>query len=150
MLAAGRDPIEDRRAAVAAQRAAVLPRQFAAVAEDLIASRWQEIDFAAARCTVPADRMKGGKPHRVPLSPAALAVLERLPLGAPRDLVFPGARRGRPLSDMAGTVLLRRMGCGGVTVHGFRSTFRDWAGEATPHACEVCETALSHPVGDVG
>ncbi|ARO52732.1 integrase [Methylorubrum zatmanii] len=107
---------------------------------------WGEIDVQAGVWTVPAERMKAGREHRVPLSEPALAILTGLG-GAPDALVFPGTRRGTMLSDMTLTMLLRRMGRD-VTAHGFRSSFRDWAGEATSFPREVAEAALAHIVGD--
>ncbi|MBD0275814.1 MAG: hypothetical protein ICV73_28285 [Acetobacteraceae bacterium] len=99
--------------------------------------------------------MKAAREHRVPLAPAAVALLRGLlPLragpgaAAPDALVFPGQRDGRPLSAMAMAMVLRRMGRGDLTVHGFRSTFRDWAGETTAHPREVVEAALAHRLGD--
>lgn len=111
---------------------------------------WGEIDQEAKLWTIPGSRMKGGKAHVVPLSPAALTVLERaLALRSgddPAELVFPGAKPGRPMSDMALTMLLRRMEIE-ATAHGFRSSFRDWASEATNFPREICEAALAHVVG---
>lgn len=115
---------------------------------EALGTRWREIDLAAAVWECPAERMKAGKAHRVPLSPAALAVLDCMPAGGPDDLIFPGERRGKPLSNMVMKSLFQRMGRDGITTHGFRSTFRDWAGEATPHPREVCEAALAHAVGN--
>jgi integrase len=92
--------------------------------------------------------MKAKKAHRIPLSPAAITLVKSLPFGGADDLVFPGFKRGKPLSDMAMKALFKRMGVANITTHGFRSTFRDWAGEATHHPREVCETALAHAVGD--
>lgn len=88
--------------------------------------------------------MKAGKEHRVPLSAAAIKLLERLP--RKDELIFPGHRRNAPLSDMSLTAVLRRMGRGDITVHGFRSTFRDWCAEAAGNSFsrEVCEHALAH------
>lgn len=108
---------------------------------------WSEIDLDAATWTVPAARMKGGRDHRVPLSDAALAVLRAMrPLrdAAHGDLVFPGARRGRPLSDVALAKALAAAGGGDATPHGCRSTFRDWCAEATGYPREVAEAALAH------
>lgn len=107
-------------------------------------ARWREIDFDAALWIVPAERMKAKREHRVPLSTQALALLRRLP--RVDELVFPG-RGGRPLSDMSLTAVLRRMGRD-VTVHGFRSSFRDWAAEATAYPREVAEHALAHRLPD--
>lgn len=115
-------------------------------------ARWGEVDLEAAVWTIPAARMKAGREHRVPLSEAALAVLRAVRVltkdPKPGDLVFPGAKQGVPLSDMSLTAVLRRMGRGDLTAHGFRSTFRDWAGEATGHPSEVAEMALAHAVGN--
>lgn len=108
---------------------------------------WSEIDLANALWTVPATRMKAGKEHRVPLSPEALDLLRSLPREEGNEYVFIGAR-GAMLSDMSLTAVLRRMGHGGLTQHGFRSTFRDWAGETTNYPREVCEHALAHRLAD--
>ena len=117
---------------------------------EVLGARWPEIDLERAVWTVPEERMKAGSEHRVPLAPAAVALLrDLLPLRAATDaLVFPGQRKDRPLSVMAMAMVLRRMGRGDLTVHGFRSTFRDWAGETTAHAREVVEAALAHRLGD--
>jgi integrase len=121
----------------------------AARSGEVLGATWQEVDLDGAVWTVPAGRMKAGREHRVPLSSGALAVLRQMEdLGGDRDAyVFPGARRGRPLSVMAMDMVLRRSGKD-VTVHGFRSSFRDWAGEATAFPREVAEAALAHTVGD--
>ena len=96
--------------------------------------------------TIPAEKMKAGKLHRVPLSPAALAVLAGVRPDKPQaaDSVF--GITGAPQSNMAMTRLLERMGRDDITVHGFRSTFRDWAGDATGHAHQVIEAALAHTI----
>jgi integrase len=122
----------------------------AARSGEVLGARWPEIDLDAAVWTVPKARMKAGREHRVPLAPAAVAVLrDLLPLRTAADaLVFPGQRDLRALSINAMTKVLRRMGRGELTVHGFRSTFRDWAGEDTRHPREVVEAALAHRVGD--
>jgi integrase len=108
---------------------------------------WDEFDLKARVWTIPAERMKAGKEHRVPLSDAALAVLEASPRD--RGLVFPG-RKDAQLSDMSLTAVLRRMGRGDITVHGFRSTFRDGCSEAVGNSFprEVCEHALAHSLPD--
>lgn len=108
---------------------------------------WAEIDLPGRIWTVPAERMKAGKEHRVPLSDEAVKLLEALPRIVGNDYVFP-APRGGQLSDMALTAVLRRMERGGLTQHGFRSTFRDWAGETTAYPREVCEHALAHKLAD--
>ncbi|MFT8517084.1 tyrosine-type recombinase/integrase [Acetobacter syzygii] len=113
---------------------------------------WSEIDLATRIWTVPASRMKTGKEHRVPLSEGAMAVLQEvLPLRDRRagDLVFPGGRIGRPLSDVAlSKALHMAAGTKDVTVHGLRSTFRDWAAEETDYPREVAEMALAHAISD--
>jgi len=111
---------------------------------------WGEIDPVAALWTVPAKRMKGGRIHRVPLSPAALALLSDLrPADAsPADLVFPSPRKRTKLSDMAFGMLLRKSGRPDITTHGFRSSFRDWVDEATDFSGDVAEAALAHLTGD--
>lgn len=109
---------------------------------------WAEFDLDAALWVIPAERMKARREHRVPLSAAALALLESMPRMG--NLVFPGAKPGKPLSDMSLTAVLRRMKCGGITVHGFRSTFRDWCAESVANSFprEVCEHALAHSLPD--
>jgi integrase len=121
----------------------------AARTKEAIGARWDEIDLKAKVWTIPAERMKAGKEHRVPLSEPALAVLlGMLPLRNPEagDWVFPGQKEGRPLSNMACLMALRRMGRGDLTAHGFRSTFRDWAGESTSYPRELAEAALAHAI----
>lgn len=105
---------------------------------------WSEIDLDAALWIVPADRMKAKREHRVPLSPQAVELLMALPRTA--ELVFP-APSGKAMSDMTMSAVLKRMKVD-ATVHGFRSSFRDWAGEATEHAREVIEHALAHQLKD--
>ena len=105
---------------------------------------WGEVDSAV--WTVPGERMKAGLPHRVPLSEPALAVLQTA-RGLDPEKVFPGHRRGRPLSDMTIAAPLKRLDVLG-TVHGFRSTFRDWAAERTSVPREIAELCLAHEVGN--
>ena len=93
------------------------------------------------------DRMKTHRQHRVPLSEEALAVLQRS-RGLDAEFVFPGQKRGKGLSNMAMTQLMRRLGRGGVTVHGFRSSFRDWAEEQGGMPREIAELCLAHEVGN--
>ena len=112
---------------------------------------WPEVDLDAALWIVPDERMKVGREHRMPLSPAAIGVLcGVLPLrvAGVGDWVFPGGRAGKGLSNMSMNRLLRRMGHGDLTVHGFRSTFRNWCAEATAHPREVDEQALAHTLPD--
>ena len=111
---------------------------------------WDEIDMDAGEWRIPGERMKSGQPHRVPLSDAAIAVLEQArPLRDGSALIFPSSVRPRhPMSDMTLTQVLRKTGLADrTTVHGFRSAFRDWAAECTsaPHA--VMELSLAHAVG---
>lgn len=110
---------------------------------------WGELDLDAATWTVPAERMKAGREHVVPLSPQAVALFERMKAHRREytDLVFPGQNRGRPLSDMTLTKALRDMGVS-VTAHGFRSTFRDWVAEQTNWPSDLAEAALAHVVSD--
>ncbi|HEY4846819.1 MAG TPA: site-specific integrase, partial [Methylocella sp.] len=120
----------------------------AARSGEVLGARWAEIDCDAKVWMVPATRMKAGREHRVPLSSRALAILEELAAARAGDFVFPGHRHGKPLSPMALEMVLRRMKAEGVTVHGFRSAFRDWAGETTPFPREIAEAALAHVCGD--
>jgi integrase len=107
---------------------------------------WSEIDLKTAVWTVPGSRMKAGKEHRVPLSPAAVALLAARTKGVADDLVFESPRGGQ-LSDMTLTAVLRRLKIEAVP-HGFRSTFRDWVAERTNYPNEVAEMALAHAIGD--
>ncbi|MBO0736608.1 MAG: site-specific integrase, partial [Alphaproteobacteria bacterium] len=113
-------------------------------------ARWSEIDLDDAVWTVPGERMKAGREHRVPLSDAALDVLRTMAaLGSePGELVFPGMKNGRPLSDVALAKAVVAAGGNGATVHGFRSTFRDWCAESTNHPRELAEAALAHTLKD--
>lgn len=107
-----------------------------------------EFDLDAALWAIPAERMKSGRPHTVPLSPRAVEIVWELRKASLSDFVFPGQKRERPLSNLAMLMLLRRMEVTGITVHGFRSSFRDWAGDCTSYSRDVAEAALSHSVGD--
>lgn len=108
-------------------------------------ARWDEVDTGTCLWTVPEDRMKAGREHRVPLSAAALEIYKQMPRLENCPYVFPGARSG-PMSDMSLTAVLRRMGLGEYTVHGFRSSFRDWAAEHTDHDRDAVELALAHTI----
>ncbi|MCB1431834.1 MAG: tyrosine-type recombinase/integrase [Alphaproteobacteria bacterium] len=110
-------------------------------------ARWEEIDTANRVWIIPAERMKARRPHRVPLSATAIAILEEA-RGEDPNFVFPALGGGRALSNMALLMLLRRMDRDAVTVHGFRSSFRDWAAERTSFPREVAEMALAHAVSD--
>ncbi len=111
-------------------------------------AQWAEIDLGKAVWVIPASRMKAGKEHRVPLSDRAIAILTALQEVRTSDFIFPGTRSGKPLSGMAMAMQLRRMKAADITVHGFRSTFRDWASEKTSFPPEVCEQALAHTIGN--
>lgn len=116
---------------------------------EAIGAKWPEIDEDAGMWTIPPERMKGGREHRVPLSEAAIALLKALPRVKGNPYVFPGAQEGKPLSNMAMLELVRGIRPGaGLTVHGFRSTFRDWAAEQTAYPNEMVEMALAHIVSD--
>jgi len=117
---------------------------------EVIGARWGEIDLLDKTWTLPATRMKAGKEHRVPLSARTLAILKEMQAHRHADdaFVFPGAKPGRSLSNMAFLMLLRRMGRSDVTAHGFRSSFRDWAAERTTFPSEVAEMALAHTLSD--
>jgi integrase len=110
-------------------------------------ARWDEIDVSAKLWTVPAGRMKAGREHRVPLSDAALCILERMRQVRQNDHIFPGERRAA-LSGMAMLKTLERIDRPELTVHGFRSTFRTWAAECTRYPREIAEAVLAHVVGD--
>lgn len=117
-------------------------------------ARWSEFDLDAAVWTIPADRMKAGKEHRVPLSDRALTIIKRQQDTSFCDYAFPSSReskastvQGTPLSDMTLAAVLKRMGVAAVP-HGFRSTFRDWCAEQTDYPREVAEMALAHAIGN--
>jgi integrase len=111
---------------------------------ETLQATWDEIDFDARLWRVPARRMKMGNEHRVPLSDAALKILQRMYSARVNEFVFPGAKPNRPVSDLE--CVLDRMGYDNITVHGFRSTFRTWAAEKTGFQREVVETALAHVI----
>jgi integrase len=115
---------------------------------EVIGARWDEVDLEGKTWIVPAARMKAGREHRVPLSAATVTVLEQMEEIRESEFVFPGGKKGKPLSNMAMLAVLKRMGWGELTAHGFRSSFRDWAAEQTNFPHEVAEMALAHTVGD--
>lgn len=115
---------------------------------EVIAARKSEFDVPAKIWTIPAERMKAGREHRVPLSPAALALVKPLIDTGASEFLFPATKENRHLSNMAMLQLLKRMKREDLTVHGFRSTFKDWARETTDYAREVSEAALAHIIGD--
>lgn len=149
-VGAALEVIEASRASLAARSALRFLVLTAARSGEVRGARWPEVDLEAREWRVPAERMKTGAEHRVPLAGTAVAVLKRIrPLRDDSDLVFPSPLRpGRPLSNMTLTKLLRDVGLADrAQVHGFRASFRTWASERTsvPHA--VCEMALAHAVG---
>jgi integrase len=136
------------------ERVGIAPRALeftvltAARSGEVLGARWSEFDLEARVWTVPASRTKAGREHRVPLSPRAVEMLRGMEQMRVSEFVFPGAKGGRPLSAINTLeTVLRRMKVD-VTVHGFRSAFRDWAGERTTFPREVAEAALAHLVGD--
>jgi integrase len=121
----------------------------AARTSEVLGAHWAEVNRERSIWTIPPGRMKSGREHRVPLTGRTVEIfmeMEKLRDGG-TGLVFPG-RGGKPLSNMSMEMLLRRMKIDGATVHGFRSSFRDWAAEETPFPREIAEAALSHVVGD--
>jgi integrase len=118
----------------------------AARSGEVLGARWPEFDLDRAIWTVPGDRMKAGREHRVPLSRRALKIVKMMEENRNGEFVFPGEKVGRPLSVMALEMVLRRMKIENATVHGFRSSFRDWAAECTNCPNEVCEAALAHVI----
>jgi integrase len=121
----------------------------AARTNEVIGAQWQEIDMAARLWVVPAVRIKAAREHRVPFSDAALAILKKMASIRHGEFVFPGGRApGRPMGHMAMLRTLNRMGPAQLTVHGFRSTFRDWCAEQTNFPAEAAKMALAHAVGD--
>jgi integrase len=116
---------------------------------EVIGARWSEIDMEAATWTIPGERMKAGVLHKVPLSGPALDVLRVMLPARPAKsdgYVFPGKGKDSGLSNMSLSAVLRRMDLPELTVHGFRSCFRDWAAEATAHDSAVVEKALAHTI----
>ena len=134
---------------VQAQQESSKKREFtiltAARTNEALGMRWDEIDAAAKIWTFPAARTKSHRDHRVPLSPRVLAILQALPRDG--SYVFPGAKAGQPLSNMSMLELLKGMRPG-LTVHGFRSCFSDWAREQTGYPRDVVEMCLAHVIKD--
>jgi integrase len=120
----------------------------AARTSEVIGAERREVDFGAAVWVIPGARMKSKRPHRVPLAPRSLALLQRAnELSAGGDYIFPSRFSARPISNMAFLMMMRRMQVD-ATPHGFRSSFRDWAAECTNFPRDVCEMALAHAVKD--
>lgn len=120
----------------------------AARSNEVLGAKWSEIDLGIRVWIIPAARMKAAREHRVPLCDRALGILKELRESRVSEYVFPGQKAGRPLSASAMEMLLRRLHADQFTTHGFRSAFRDWAGDQTPFPREVAEAALAHRVGD--
>ncbi len=116
---------------------------------EVLKAKWTEFDLGKKIWAIPAERMKAGIEHRIPLSDRAITILKkvkRLPSSA--GYVFPGGKKGKPLSNMAMSAVLKRMGQNGITVHGFRSTFSDYVSEQTSFSHETREHALAHQISD--
>jgi integrase len=120
----------------------------AARSGEVLGARWSEIDLESKVWTIPAARMKAGREHRVPLSGRAMAILTRLAEAKTGEHIFSGQRPGKPLSPASLTMALRRLQINRATIHGFRSSFRDWAGNETHFPRELAEAALAHVIGD--
>jgi integrase len=118
----------------------------AARLSEAIDAEWSEIDLDSRLWTIPASRMKGGREHRVPLSSASIKVLRQMVAIRQSDYVFPGARKGRPVGENTPARLAKEAAGSDITVHGLRSTFRDWAAERTNFPREVAEMALAHAI----
>jgi integrase len=115
---------------------------------EVIGALWSEIDTQQRVWTVPAERMKAGKVHRVPLSDAAIALLRSLPREADNPYLFIGSQQGASLEKRAMYRFLRKLGRKDITVHGFRSAFTDWAHDTTAYPKVVIDMAAAHAVGD--
>lgn len=133
---------------VTAARALEFAILTAARSGEVLGARWDEMDLDESTWTVPAQRMKAGKAHCVPLSRRALEIVNALYETCTGEYVFPGQKPGKSLSGMVLEMVLHRMKIENATVHGFRSTFRDWAGDRTPFPRDVCEAALAHKIKD--
>lgn len=121
---------------------------------EVIKAQWSEVDLESALWNIPPERMKARRPHRVPLTAPVLAILEAVPRVSGNPYIFPGARQGKPLSNMALLQVMRGLGHGvggdksDAVPHGFRSSFRDWCGEVSSFPSNVAEAALAHVIGD--
>jgi integrase len=142
-----------RQQAGTAARALEFAILTAARTGEVIGATWSEFDLNGKVWTIPAERMKAGREHRVPLSARGIEIIRHMKKETGNEIlpatpVFQGAKRGKPLSNMAFLMLLRRMNRSDLTTHGFRSTFRDWAAERTNYPGEVAEVALAHTVSN--
>ena len=137
-----------RDAEALAARALELTILSACRTSEVLQATWDEFDLEKAIWEIPKERMKMDIAHRVPLSESALKLLAMLHENQTSKHVFPGQKPGKPLSNMSMEMPLRRLKVENATVHGFRSSFRDWADDKTNHHREVAEAALAHKVGD--
>lgn len=112
---------------------------------EILFAKWDEVDLGEKVWIIPAERMKAGREHRVPLAPQAVKILRRAKEISTSDFIFPGRRADEPMSNMVFLMILRRMDLD-FTAHGFRSAFRDWASERTNFPRDVCEMALAHTI----
>jgi integrase len=119
----------------------------AARSGEVLGARWDEVDFASRTWVIPANRTKAGREHRIPLAPACIDLLRKLPRESGNPFVFIGSRPRCGLTPTSMIYVMQRHG-GAFTIHGFRSSFRDWAGETTAFAHDICEAALAHARGD--
>jgi integrase len=115
---------------------------------EVLGARWCEVDLEKKIWMVPANRMKAGREHRVPLSARCALILKQLEKSKEGEFLFPGQKSKKPFSDRVMHMVLRKMNIEGATVHGFRSSFRDWAGNVSNFPREITETALAHVIGD--
>lgn len=137
-----------RQAKGVAARALEFAILAAARTSETLEAQWSETSADRKLWTIPAPRMKAGRNHRVPLTDRAAEILDEMTALRVNDFVFPGSKPGRPLSNMSMEMVLRRLARDDVTVHGFRSTFKDWASERTHFPNEMSEMALAHAIGD--
>ena len=137
-----------RQAKGVAARALEFTILAAARTSETLEAPWSETSADQKLWTLPAKRMKAERDHRVPLTDRAVEILDEMAAVRVNDFVFPGSKTGRPLSNMSMEMVLRRLGRDDVTVHGFRSTFKDWASERTHFPNELSEMALAHAIGD--
>ena len=137
-----------RCAEAMAARALELTILTAGRTSEVLNATWPEFDLEGALWTVPKHRMKAGEEHVVPLSEAAINILRALCHMCTSQYIFPGQKPGKPLSNMSMEMLLRRLKVENATVHGFRSSFRDWCGDQTLFPREIAEAALAHKVGN--
>ncbi len=140
--------VELSKAEGLAAKALILTILTATRTSETLNAEWTEINFDKFEWIIPKARMKSGKQHRIPLSDPSIDLLTKLKSRNKSKFLFPGAKRGKPLSNLAMLMTLRRMERGDLTVHGFRSTFRDWIAEKTNYPQRVAETALAHQLKD--